>query len=60
VSLTHEEVYQRLAREYNYTPSEIADMTPYQQFIMLNGEPKSSTVMFDSLQAYLAGMNKNV
>jgi hypothetical protein len=31
-------VYRRLALAYNYTPNQIAEMTPHQQDILLRGE----------------------
>jgi hypothetical protein len=50
------EIYRRLARMYKYTPKEIADMTPFQQYEMLNvGEDNNSgggrkTISFDTLE----------
>lgn len=47
------EVYRLLAKMYKYTPQQIAEMTDFQQEVLLTkGEPGSTTLTFDTLEEF--------
>jgi hypothetical protein len=46
------ELYAALAREYRYTPEQIANMTPLQQMV-LTGQVESEKLTFATLDDYL-------
>ena len=52
--LTKEEIYQKLAFFYKYTPEQIASMNPFQQLALLNVKEEEATLAhFETMEEYL-------
>lgn len=49
--MTKEEIYRALARLYNYTPEQIANMTFYQQKVLLTDDTPQVAV-FNNLKEF--------
>ena len=58
--MTKEDIYRALAQLYKFTPEQCANMTFYQQSVLLDSDSQKKTIHFNTLEEFNAWkLNKN-